>query len=65
MNHSWEPIKQVYLYDTNPTKLTKQIEKVTKYRERKKNLNAEIKRLKNEDKDKYSRVIKRLEKKIH
>tara|TARA_B100001540_G_scaffold299606_1_gene304264 strand:+ start:2533 stop:3690 length:1158 start_codon:yes stop_codon:yes gene_type:complete len=55
--------KQVYFYDTNPTKLTKQIEKVTKYRERKKNLNAEIKRLKNEDKDKYSRVIKRLEKK--
>ena len=45
--------KQVYFYDTNPTKLTKQIEKVTKYRERKKNLNAEIKRLKNEDKDKY------------
>ncbi len=55
--------KQVYFYDTNPTKLTKQIEKVTKYRERKKNLEAEIKRLKSEDEEKYFQTIKRLEKK--
>ena len=37
--------QEVYYYDTEPTKLTKQIEKITQYRIRKNNLKDEIKRL--------------------
>ncbi len=54
--------KRVYFYNTNPTKLTKQIEKVTKYKERKINLEKEIKRLKKEDEEKYQNLIKKLKK---
>ena len=35
----------VYYYDTDPTKLTSQIEKITKYPQRKQNLKDEIKRI--------------------
>ena len=44
-----------YIYDTEPTKLTKQIEKITNYKIRKQNLEDEIKRVENstlEDKEK-------------
>ena len=54
--------KRVYFYNTNPTKLTKQIEEVTKYKERKRNLESEIERLKEEDEEKNSYLIKKLEK---
>ena len=54
--------KRVYFYNTNPTKLTKQIEEVTKYKERKRNLESEIERLKKEDEEKNSNLIKKLEK---
>tara|TARA_B100000214_G_scaffold347447_1_gene298800 strand:- start:1630 stop:2781 length:1152 start_codon:yes stop_codon:yes gene_type:complete len=42
-------VKKVFYYDTDPTKLTKQIEKVTKYKIRKQNLKDEIKRIENSD----------------
>ena len=44
-----------YIYDTEPTKLTEQIEKITNYKIRKQNLEDEIKRVENstlEDKEK-------------
>ena len=44
-----------YIYDTEPTELTKQIEKITNYKIRKQNLEDEIKRVENstlEDKEK-------------
>ena len=40
---------KVYYYDSDPTKLTKQIEKITKYSVRKQNVKDEIKRLENSD----------------
>ena len=39
--------KEIFYYDREPTKLTKQIENLTKYEIRKNNLNDEIKRLEN------------------
>ncbi len=38
-----------YVYNTEPTKLTKQIEKITNYKTRKQNLEDEIKRVENSD----------------
>ena len=44
-----------YIYDTEPTKLTSQIEKITNYKIRKQNLLDEIKRVENSDLvDKYN-----------
>ena len=40
-------IKHLHVYETNPTKLTEQIEEITMYRIRKQNLADEIKRLQN------------------
>ena len=54
--------KEVFYYDSDPTKLTKQIEKITKYYQRKQNLEDEIKRLKNSDEINKERKIKTLEK---
>ena len=42
-------IRKHYIYDTEPTKLTKQIEKITNYKIRKQNLLDEIKRVENSD----------------
>ena len=56
-------IKKLYIYDNDPTKLTKQIEKITKYQERKLDLKREIKKLKNSDIPNKDRKIKELEKK--
>jgi len=42
-------IKKVFYYDVDPKKLTKQIEKVTRYKIRKRNLKDEIKRVENSD----------------
>ena len=55
-------LQTMNFYNTNPTKLTKQIEEVTKYKERKRNLESEIERLKKEDEEKNSNLIKKLEK---
>ena len=51
-----------YDYDTDPTKLTKQIEEITKYKIRKQNLEDEITRIKNSNEPNKERKIKRLEK---
>ena len=53
---------KVFEYDTEPTKLTKQIEKITNYRIRKQNLEDEIKRLEQSDDPNKEKKIKQLEK---
>ena len=55
--------KKVFEYDTEPTKLTKQIEKITNYKIRKQNLKDEIKRLQESDDPNKKKKIKQLEKK--
>ena len=52
-----------YIYDTNPTKLTKQIEKITHYKARKQNLEDEIVRLEKLDQSNKELLIERLKKK--
>jgi hypothetical protein len=52
-----------YDYNTDPTKLTKQIEEITKYKIRKQNLEDEITRIKNSNDTNKEKKIKRLEKK--
>ncbi len=49
-----------YVYDTDPTKLTKQIEKITNYKIRKQNLEDEIKRLEKSNENNKERLIERL-----
>ena len=51
-----------YDYNTDPTKLTKQIEEITKYKIRKQNLEDEINRIKNSNEPNKEKKIKRLEK---
>ena len=51
-----------YDYNTDPTKLTKQIEEITKYKIRKQNLEDEIIRIKNSNEPNKEEKIKRLEK---
>ncbi len=51
-----------YIYDTDPTKLTQQIEDLTNYKIRKQNLVDEIKRIENSDLENKERRIKRLKK---
>ena len=51
-----------YVYDTEPTKLTSQIEKITNYKIRKQNLKDEIYRIKNSNDTNKEKKIKRLEK---
>jgi len=55
-------IYKEYVYNTEPTKLTKQIEVITNYNIRKQNLKDEIKRIKNSNEKNKERKIKRLEK---
>ena len=52
-----------YVYNTEPTKLTKQIEDITRYKIRKQNLENEIIRIKNSNEANKEKKIKRLEKK--
>ena len=54
-----------YYYDIEPTKLTKQIEKITNYDIRKQNLIDEITRLEKSDDSNKERKIENLKKKIH
>ena len=62
INNSKIKIFKNYIYDTEPTKLTSQIEKITNYKIRKQNLDDEIKRIKNSDDINKEKKIKRLEK---
>jgi len=52
-----------YIYDTDPTKLTQQIEKITNYEKRKQNLEDEIIRLEKSDQNNKELLIERLKKK--
>jgi len=63
MKNSKIKIYKDYEYNTEPTKLTKQIEEITNYKTRKQNLEDEIKRIKNSDDPNKEKKIKRLEKK--
>ena len=51
-----------YIYDTDPTKLTRQIEEITSYDIRKQNLEDEIVRLEKSNQDDKERLIERLKK---
>ena len=51
-----------YNYDIDPTKLTKQIEKITNYGIRKQNLLDEIKRVENSDDPNKEKILENLEK---
>ena len=53
---------KVYYYDSDPTKLTKQIKKITKYSQRKQNVKDEIKRLKKSEDPNKDKKVKILEK---
>ena len=52
---------RTYTYDTNPKKITGEIEKITKYRERKKDLERRIKILEKSDLNKDKNELKKLE----
>ena len=55
-------LKKVFYYDTEPTEITKRIEKITRYDVRKQNLLDEIKRVENSDDPNKEKKIKNLEK---
>ena len=56
-------ILENYIYDTDPTKLTKQIEEITHYEVRRQNLEDEIVRLEKSDESNKELLIERLKKK--
>ena len=51
-----------YIYNTDPTKLTSQIEKITNYKKRKQNLDDEIVRLEKSDENNKEKLIEKLQK---
>ena len=55
--------KDKFIYDKDPTLLTKQIEKITRYSQRKQNLKNEIKKIKNSSISNKENKIQNLEKK--
>jgi hypothetical protein len=55
-------ILENYIYDTDPTKLTKQIEKITRYEIRKQNLEDEITRLEKSEQNNKKLLIEKLKK---
>ena len=55
-------VNKVYYYESDPTKLTNQIEEITKYFQRKQNLENEIKRLEKSNKPNKKREIEDLKK---
>ena len=56
-------LEDKFVYDTDPTILTDQIEKITRYPQRKQNLLDEIKRLEAFEDNKYEKQIENLKKK--
>mgnify|MGYP001354876839 CR=1 FL=1 len=55
-------IKKHHIYNTDPTKLTQQIEKITRYKIRKQNLEDEIVRLEKSNQSNKERLIEKLKK---
>jgi len=55
-------VKRVHYYESDPTKLTNQIEEITKYFQRKQNLENEIKKLEKSNKPNKKREIEDLKK---
>ncbi len=55
-------LKDKFIYDSDPTILTSQIEKLTRYPQRKQNLKDEIKRIKNSNEANKEKKISNLEK---
>ena len=55
-------IKKIYMYDSDPTKLTKQIEKITKYKARQLDLDREIKKLTDSSVSNKERKLEKLKK---
>ena len=55
-------LSKYYVYNTEPTKLTAQIEKITNYKRRKQNLEDEIKRVENSDLDDKEKQLEKLNK---
>ena len=55
-------VSKHYIYETEPTKLTSQIEKITNYKKRKQNLLDEIKRVEESDLIDKEKQLKKLEK---
>jgi ABC-type branched-subunit amino acid transport system substrate-binding protein len=62
MKNSKIKIYKDYVYNTEPTKLTNQIEEITNYKIRKQNLEDEIYRIKNSNESNKDKKIKKLEK---
>jgi hypothetical protein len=56
-------VMKSYIYNTDPTKLTQQIEEITNYKKRKQNLDDEIKRLEESNENNKEILIERLKKK--
>jgi len=52
-----------YTYNTDPTKLTRQIEEITNYKKRKQNLEDEIDRIEKSEENNKEKLIERLKKK--
>lgn len=53
-------IKNKYIYNTEPTLLTSQIEQITRYKQRKQNLIDEIKRVENSSDDNKEKIVDKL-----
>ena len=51
-----------YIYNTDPTQLTKQIEKITEYKKRKQNLEDEVKRIENSNEINKEKLVEKLKK---
>ena len=62
ISHSKIKIIKNYVYNTDPTKLTKQIEKITEYKRRKQNLEDEVRRLEKSDEISKEKLIEKLRK---
>ena len=56
-------ISKHHIYDVDPTKLTKQIEKITNYKRRKQNLADEVRRVENSDLVDKEKLLEKLNKK--
>ena len=64
INQSKIKISKNQFYETDPTKLTKQIEKITNYKIRKQNLTDEIKRVENSTLLDKEKQLEKLEKNL-
>ena len=53
-------LSKIYIYENEPTKLTKQIEEITNYKIRKQNLEDELYRLENSDETNKEKKIEQL-----